>query len=375
MRCPRCQKENLEGTEVCTSCELRFDATEPRFFKAETEILPTPGFRNEAPSLAPGSLFHGRYEIVRELGRGGMGVVYLVRDNALDGEECALKVILPELTANPEVERLFKREVLSTRKLTHKGIIKTFDYGKNNGLSYFTMEYISGRSLRELLDENKKAGEPADLFGTILVILPILDALREAHSHGMIHRDISPENIIVRCTPSEVIVKLLDFGLARIMNTSQFTRTAHALGKAVYISPEQYLINPNVSERSDLFSVGVILYEMLTNDYPLGRFYLPSELLDLPSEIDATVEIALQNDPEERIESAINMSSQLKNFLDIYYCAECGEPVESGFWKTGYGFRCTGYPSCWNTTSFERHDMKGGFALELRMGCLPRIIE
>jgi ankyrin repeat protein/predicted Ser/Thr protein kinase len=319
MNCPSCHKAGQAAGQKCEGCGLVIptaEALDEGRRQRTRELWDEMAF----PSvlfLAPGAVFAGRYEVVRELGRGGMGIVYLVQDKELDGEECALKVLLPELTANPEVERLFKREVLSSRKLTHRNIIKTFHYGKEQGLSYFTMEYLHGRSLRELLEEKKNKGDTFELDEACGVLLPVLDALGEAHARDVVHRDLSPENIMIAGEFPEAEVKVLDFGLARIMTSSQFTKTAHAMGKVGYASPEQIHEPKNVDARSDIYSTGVVLYELLTGEIPMGRFDLPSELVDgLPIGVDDIVGKTLKPNINLRYDNILKLASALNIVLE-----------------------------------------------------------
>ena len=255
----------------------------------------------------PGRIIAGRYLVERELGRGGMGIVYLVRDQKLHGKEVALKLISAELTSSHQGQERFVQEVLAAQELQHANIVRVFHLDDVEGQSFFTMEYVSGRSLREILEERKRAGQTFSLKESEAVLLPVLRALHHAHTQSppVIHRDIKPENIVVTGDLSEPQVKVLDFGLAKMLAPSKLTTTAMTMGTAYYMAPEQVQGAKDIDQRADLFSAGVILYEMLTGYVPSGRFKLPAELKPgLPAGIDELIDRVLQQHPVDRPASA-----------------------------------------------------------------------
>jgi len=299
VRCPVCHKDNPPEAEFCEFCRLPLPDPSTRLQK--TDLVS--GVAVSDAEFAKGSLIANRYLVVRELGRGGMGVVYLVKDQQLHDKEVALKLISTELTANEHARERFVQEVLAAQQLSHPNVVKVFHLDQWNGQSFFTMEYVPGRSLREILDARKHEGRLFSLEETKAILIPVLKALHHAHTQPfpVIHRDIKPDNIIVAGKFPSPQVKVLDFGLAKMCSASKLTATAVSMGTAYYMAPEQMKDVSGVDIRTDLFAVGVMLYEMLTGEIPTGRFKLPSQVRsDLPAAIDAIVDKALQPDPADR---------------------------------------------------------------------------
>jgi len=262
------------------------------------------------------TLFDGRYRIVRKLGSGGMANVYLAEDEEL-GRHVAIK-ILNERHANDEqfVER-FRREAKHAAGLSHPNIVSIYDRGEAEGTYYIAMEYLEGRSLKELIQSRG----PAPVSIAIEYTRQILGALRVSHRTGVIHRDIKPHNVLV---DGEGRLKVTDFGIARA-GPSQMTEAGSIVGTAQYLSPEQAQGAP-VSESSDLYSVGIVLYELLTGEVPfsgespveIAMKHLsavpapPSSLRpEIPHDLDLVVMRALAKQPEERYQSADEMDADL----------------------------------------------------------------
>ncbi|MEW5911071.1 MAG: serine/threonine-protein kinase, partial [Thermodesulfobacteriota bacterium] len=268
--------------------------------------------------LGDGEVIAGRFEVVRELGRGGMGQVLLVRDRLLKGQEVALKLISPELVALPEAQERFAQEVLAARALTHPNIVKVYDLNQEAGRSFFTMEYVSGRSLRALLEERRAAGKLFSLWEAVGVVGQVLQALEHAHGQGVIHRDLKPDNVVVTGEYPGWRVKVLDFGLAKMLSPSKLTSSALSMGTAYYMSPEQLSASRDVGPASDIYSVGVVLYEMLTGKIPQGRFKLPGDLVPgLPSDLDEVIDKALQAEAGDRYQTAGELSAALVQVLEV----------------------------------------------------------
>jgi serine/threonine-protein kinase len=263
-----------------------------------------------------GTLFHGRYRVERKLGSGGMADVYLAEDEEL-GRKVALKV-LNERHANDEqfIER-FKREARNAAGLNHPHIVRVYDRGEVNGTYYIAMEYLDGPTLKELLVRKG----PTPPLTAIKFAREILSALSEAHKHQIVHRDIKPHNVIVS---PDWNVKVADFGIAR-SGASQMTEAGSIVGTAQYLSPEQARGKP-VDQRSDLYSLGVVLYEMLTGKVPftgdaaveIAMKHLsvvpepPSKLRpEVSHDLDAVVMRALAKDPDDRYSSAEEMDADL----------------------------------------------------------------
>ncbi len=259
-----------------------------------------------------GEIFAGRYEIVKELGRGGMGVVYLVIDTD-NQKRRALKTLLPKYTSNKQAVRRFAREVNAARQLNHPCIVKVYDAGKAEDALYYVMEYVDGKSVRTWMRERKKkTGKAIGLGSTVRVLGMLCSALKHAHKIT-IHRDVSPENVMVM---KEGRVKLLDFGLAKLDNThADLTRIGISLGKVQYNAPEQRTDAKNVDKRADIYSLGVMFYEMLSGELPLDGTPLSERVPGLPPEVDDFFSRATAEDPEDRIASAEEFREAIK---DIY---------------------------------------------------------
>jgi len=262
-------------------------------------------------TFGTGDFIGDRYRIVSELGRGGMGVVYLVKDRNLGDRELALKMIHPYLIANPEARKRFEDEVATCLDLNHSSIIRVHHFESSPELHYFTMEYLNGKNLAQYLSDREGDISPFTLAELRAVLLPLLDALSYAHKHT-IHRDIKPENIMLLGEFPDVTIKILDFGIARTMSTSRFTQTAQGLGTPYYMAPEQVKEAHGIDLRADLYSVGMVLYEMLTGEKAVGVFEMPSELLsDVYQPFDNLVRTALAFKPDGRYQNADEMRKEL----------------------------------------------------------------
>ena len=210
-------------------------------------------------SLAPGTVLGGRYEILKMLGEGGMGAVYKAHDLEVD-RVVALKVIRPEYANRPEILARFKQELVLARQITHRNVIRIFDLGQRDGIRFITMEYVEGQDLYSLL----RSGEQLTLERKVKIAREICRALEAAHEQGVVHRDLKPQNIMVE-NSGRVLV--MDFGIARSMEDTGLTNTGALIGTPAFMSPEQAK-GEKLDIRSDLFSFGVIFYEMLTGKAP-----------------------------------------------------------------------------------------------------------
>src|SRR5919108_6664561 len=261
-------------------------------------------------------LFDGRYRIVRKLGTGGMADVYLAEDQEL-GRRVAIKILDDRHAADDQFVERFRREAKNAAGLSHPNIGSIYDRGEAEGTYYIAMEYLDGRSLKELI----VARGPAPIHISVDYARQILAAIRFAHRHGIVHRDIKPHNVLV---DGEGRLKVTDFGIARA-GVSQMTEAGSIIGTAQYLSPEQAKGAP-VDERSDLYSVGVLLYELLTGTVPfsgdtpveIAMKHLSSvpeppsaHRAEIPRDLDFVVLRALAKDPSERYQSADEMSADL----------------------------------------------------------------
>src|SRR3954470_19656222 len=269
-----------------------------------------------APDSLIDQVFHGRYKVVRKLGTGGMANVYLAEDQEL-GRQVAIKVLDERHSQDAHGLERFQREAKSAAGLSHPNIVSIYDRGISDGTYYIAMEYLEGRTLKELL----VARGPTPIQVAIDYARQILAALGFAHRNGVVHRDIKPHNISVA---QDGRLKVMDFGIA-LAGASQMTQTGSIIGTAQYLSPEQAKGVPT-SPASDIYSVGIVLYEMLTGTVPFGGD-TPLEVAmkhlsaipeppsakrpDLPHELDSIVLRALAKRPEDRYQSAEEMDVDL----------------------------------------------------------------
>src|SRR5271157_2650307 len=268
-------------------------------------------------SLQPGVLFGGRYEILGVLGQGGMGAVYKARDRELD-RLIALKVIRPELATDPAILLRFKQELILSRNITHKNVVRIYDLGEAEGIRFISMEYVDGEDLRTILRRDGKFA-PKD---AIAVVEQVCRALDSAHSEGVIHRDLKPQNIM-RDRHGRIVV--MDFGLARSLGDSGMTQTGAIVGTLEYMSPEQAL-GSTLDQRSDIFSVGLIFYELLTGKAPYEADTAIASLMkrtreearsasdvdaSVPKAVSAIVSRCLEREPANRYHSVVELLQQL----------------------------------------------------------------
>ena len=267
------------------------------------------------PLLAPGDLpsldeiaaAFPDLEILDLIGHGGMSAVFLARQPKLD-RLIALKVLPKSLAATPGFTERFTREGRVLARLSHPHIVGVHDFGEHGGFCYLLMEYVDGVNLRQAMRAGRFTPEQA------LTIVPFLcDALQFAHTHGVLHRDIKPENILLDANGR---VKIADFGIAKIIgeeggDTMLLTQTGSRLGTAPYMAPEQIEQPANVDHRADIYSLGVVFYEMLTGELPLGRFAAPSEKAAVSGGMDEVVFRSLEKERGRRQQSAEELKTQI----------------------------------------------------------------
>lgn len=262
--------------------------------------------------------FHGRYEVEREIGKGGNARIYLARHP--DGHYVALKILHPELLVSVAADR-FLREISVTSQLSHPHIARLLDSGEREWLVFYVMTYVEGPTLREYLKENGKLS----IRDTLRLGGDLLGALDHAHARGFIHRDVKPENVVI--SPAGAV--LLDFGIARAVTASgkdRLTRSGIAVGTSTYMSPEQISALQEIDHRSDLYSLGCVLFECLAGQPPFTnrneavvlQLHLTQPAPDLrtlrpevPEVLATTIARALAKLPEDRWESASAMQDAL----------------------------------------------------------------
>jgi eukaryotic-like serine/threonine-protein kinase len=282
------------------------------------------------PLLETGDVMADRYEILQLLGEGGMGAVYKARDRELD-RFVALKLIRRELSSNPAIVARFKQELLLSHQVTHKNVIRIYDLGDSDGVKFITMEFVEGEDLRSLILENKKF-PPTEAVEIIQQVCRALDA---AHGVGVIHRDLKPQNVM-RDKSGRILV--MDFGMARTLEGDGMTQSGALVGTMEYMSPEQALAK-DLDQRSDLFAVGLIFYELLTGKMPYKAESAVASLIKrnqeraIPvTEHDGTIPLPLSNivskclerDPALRYQTATEMLQDLDDWRGNRAAANLG---------------------------------------------------
>jgi len=316
--CPRCggalPKDSLEG--LCPRCLMEAGMKGLRDVKSSSGYpSPTPkplvstgpySGPFSAPDVAAIAMYFPQLEVLEFLGQGGMGAVYKARQPGLD-RFVALKILPPESSRDPAFAERFTREARALAKLNHPNIVMVHDFGRTSDLYFFVMEFVDGVNLRHNLNSEKLQPEQA------LTIVPqICDALQYAHEEGVVHRDIKPENILL---DKKGRVKIADFGLAKIVGHAtdyRLTGTHQIMGTPLYMAPEQVNKPQTVDHRADIYSLGVVFYEMLTGQLPLGHFPPPSQKASVDARLDQVVLRAMEHEPDRRYQQANEVKTDVE---------------------------------------------------------------
>ncbi len=255
MLCPKCNFDNTKDSSYCKKCGTRI-----RFEEDATSAASTVGTLTSSPgALAPGYTFAGRYQVFEEIGQGGMGRVYRVLDKEID-EKIVLKILNPEIAGDSKTIERFRNELKTARQISHKNVCRMYHFGKDEGVDYIAMEYVRGEDLKSMI---KMMGRLSP-GQAVSIARQVCAGLAEAHRLGVIHRDLKPQNIMI---DRDGHVKIMDFGIARALKTEGITGAGMLIGTAEYMSPEQ-AEGKEVDERSDIYGLGTILYEILTGRVP-----------------------------------------------------------------------------------------------------------
>jgi len=246
MKCTKCQADNPENAHFCGNCGAHL--------KEHTKPHPTP-----IRELRRGAIFAKRYEIIEELGRGGMGRLYRVLDTKIN-QEVALKILHPEISRDPQTIGRFSNELRLARQVAHKNVCRMYHLGEDEGTHFIIMEFIPGQDLQSMIKMTKQLSVETALS----IAKQICEGLAEAHRLGVIHRDLKPGNVMI---DREGNARILDFGIARSLKSRGMTESGHMIGTPEYMSPEQAQ-DTGVDQRSDIYSLGIILYEMVTGKVP-----------------------------------------------------------------------------------------------------------
>ncbi|MBK9241752.1 MAG: serine/threonine protein kinase [Acidobacteria bacterium] len=257
-----------------------------------------------ASVLEPGTLFDERYRIVRKIGEGGMGIVYVATDTNTK-DEIVLKLIHPSLVAGEEALDRLMSEGRTARQIRHANVVAVYDVSLCEGQAYFTMEYVKGGTLRSWMNAAKRSGNEVSVHTAAGLMKAMLAGVAEAHRLGFVHRDLKPENVLLDGDPDagNFDLKILDFGIAKAVGAA--SATGGALGTPPYMAPEQNTSADSVGPTADFYSLSVMLYELLMEAPPLGRWEMVStSRRDVPKAIDELLEKGLSARPRNRFASA-----------------------------------------------------------------------
>ncbi len=322
IKCSKCHFDNPETQKFCGECGTQL----PSYRDIRPEVTET--LQAPVKELTTGSTFAGRYQVIEELGKGGMGRVYKVFDTRIK-EKVALKLIKPEVASDHETIERFSNELKFARKIIHKNVGRMYDLNEEAGTHYITMEYVSGQDLRGLI---RQSGQLA--VGTALSIAgQVCQGLTEAHNQGVIHRDLKPSNIMI---DTDGQARIMDFGIARSISAKGITGARVMIGTPEYMSPEQ-VEGKDVDQRSDIYSLGIILYEMLTGHAPFEgdtpfavgikqKSEIPKDPRELnaqiPQNLSRLVLRCLEKEKEKRFQSAEEVRKELEKIQEGIPTAE-----------------------------------------------------
>ena len=311
-KCPKCHSENPETKQFCADCGTQLPPPQGHP-PVMTETLQTP-----VRELTTGSTFAGRYQVIEELGHGGMGKVYKVFDQEVQAK-MALKLIKPEVSADKNTIDRFRNELKIARDISHKSICRMYDLGREAGNYFITMEYVSGEDLKSFIRRSRQL-----VVGTaIFIAKQVCEGLAEAHRVGVVHRDLKPGNIMI---DKDGNAKIMDFGIARSISVKGITGAGVMIGTPEYMSPEQ-VEGKEVDQRSDIYSLGIILYEMVTGQVPFEgdtpftigvkqKSEIPKDPkslnVQIPQDLSRLVLKCLEKDKERRYQNAEELRADLE---------------------------------------------------------------
>ena len=323
-RCPKCQAEYADDDAFCGNDGEPLVVVEQVKAAQEIKKETPPPAAAQAEKTDPliGVLVDGKYELERRLGSGGMGTVYVARNKITD-EQVAVKILNPDTDDDASMPERFKQEAEVATTIRHPNLVPVNDFGRtDDGLLYMVMEYVAGASLREVISKEKQLQpERVVNFGC-----QICSAISVVHDAEIVHRDLKPENVVIETIDERETARVLDFGIAKLLDRAGLTRVGFVLGTPEYMSPEQARAQP-LDHRSDIYSLGIILYELLSGQVPFSgpkprkilirhAIELPrpiSELRsDLPEALARVCMRALEKSPDKRQQTATELAEELR---------------------------------------------------------------
>ena len=323
MKCPKCQADILDDSQFCSKCGTPIHQGDKAFLSHTRTIL------RPIDELVPGTELVGKYKIIDVVGKGGMGIVYKAEDTKLK-RNVALKFLPPELTKDKEAKDRFVIEAQAAAALSHPNICTIHEINEEEGKTFIAMEYVEGQSLKTKIDRG-----PLKTNDALDIAIQVAEGIEQAHKKGIVHRDIKSANIVVTDAGQ---AKVMDFGLAKVKGGTLLTRKGTTLGTVAYMSPEQAR-GEEVDHRSDIWSLGIVMYEMLSGQLPFIGDREASILYsvvheeakpvsawnpDIPTELQQIINRALKKKPEARYASASEMQKDLQKYRDSLKAEEMG---------------------------------------------------
>jgi len=327
MKCSKCGFENTRTSRFCSNCGTQLSPA------ASAQEIPTKTLHSPMKKLKRGMIFGERYEVIEELGEGGMGIVYKVFDRRIE-DNVALKVLAPEIAGDDRTIERFRNELKLARKISHRNVCRMYDLSEEEKTAFITMEFVPGENLKRLI---KRIGQFSK-SKALSIAQQVCEGLAEAHRQGVVHRDLKPQNIMV---DHEGNARIMDFGIARSIRDKSITETGVIIGTPEYMSPEQ-VEGIGVDHRSDLYSLGIILFEMLTGKVPFqGKTPLsvilkhkteqppdPREFdAQIPVEISRMILKCLEKDKDKRYPTA---DALLAEIVEIKKSLTAASTVQKG---------------------------------------------
>ncbi len=323
MKCPKCQTDILDDSQFCSKCGTPIHQGDKAFLSHTRTIL------RPIDELVPGTELVGKYKIIDVVGKGGMGIVYKAEDTKLK-RNVALKFLPPELTTNKEAKDRFLIEAQAAAALSHPNICTIHEINEEEGKSFIAMEYVEGQSLKAKIDRG-----PLKTKDALDIAIQVTEGMEQAHKKGIVHRDIKSANIMVTDAGQ---AKVMDFGLAKVKGGTLLTREGTTLGTVAYMSPEQAR-GEEVDHRADIWSLGIVMYEILSGQLPFMGDREASILYsvvheeakpvsawnpDIPPELQQIINRALKKKQDARYQSAVDVLKDLQKFKDSLKAEELG---------------------------------------------------